>query len=149
MFLGVKDKLTKKDFDAKEIYTIPDKYKNNFYFQEGLLFDEEVETDIKTLLSKKCSNLNWYKVKALPVPFEAAVRYKEDFPDLYEAAVQMSQWFCRYVKQIQNKSNEVFVVNLWVSDKKQNVKITEKILKIAEIDLYNYEMPRDIIFRLE
>ncbi len=33
--------------------------------------------------------------------------------------------------------------------KKQNVKITEKILKIVKIDLYNYEMPRDIIFRLE
>ncbi len=122
MLLGAKDKLTKKDFDAKEIYSIPDKYKDNFYFQEGLLFDEDVEPHIKTLLNKKREYLNWYKVKALPVPFEAAIRYKEDFPDLYEAAVQMSQWFCRYVKQMQNKNNEVFVVNLWVSGKKTKCK---------------------------
>ena len=148
MFLGLKNKLKKIDYEANEIYNIPKIYKNSIYFQEGILFDENIDKFHIQLLNDYCK-LNWYIVKTLPVPFEAATRYKEDFPDLYEAALQMSTWFSKFVKKLKEQGNDVVVINLWISDKKEKRTTDKKTLKLSEVDLSNYEMPRDILYNLE
>ena len=148
MFLGLKNKLKKIDYEANEIYNIPNFYKNSTYFQEGILFDENIDKFNIQVLNDYCK-FNWYIVKALPVPFEAATRYKDDFPDLYEAALQMSTWFVKFVKKLKDQGNDVVVINLWISDKTEKRKTDKKTLNISEVDLSNYEMPRDILYNLE
>lgn len=149
MFIGVKDKLSKTDFSAKDIYIIPEIYKNSLWFSDGVLFDENIPDDQKSYLQKNYQEYTWYNIKGFLTPLRASTRYKEDFPDQYEAAYQMSQWFCKYVKKLRCKGNEVLVVNLWIGEDNVKIKTIEKILKISKVDLSNYEIPQDIVFKLE
>lgn len=148
IFLGVKNKLNKVDISGNEIFCIPDLYKNSFYFKEGILFDEHLDEYESRFFNKYFNQYNWYEIKGLPIPFEASLRYKDDLPDLYEASLQLSQWFCKFVKSLKSEGNEVAVVNLWVNNKEQNIKAKKKLLNISELDISDYEMPRDIIYEL-
>lgn len=98
MFLGVKNKLNKVTFNVKDIYNVPKIYKDNLWFSDGLLFDKDVIEDSKNILKAIDKSYYWYEIKGFLTPLGAALRYKDDFPDQYEASLQMSQWFCKFIK---------------------------------------------------
>ena len=71
----------------------------------------------------------------------------EDFPDLYEASLQMSKWFIKFIKNIV-KENEVLLINLWIGSKPSR-KIEVKTLDLNEIDIKDYHLPLDVLFKLK
>lgn len=148
MFLGVRNKLNKVTFNVKDIYNVPEIYKNNLWFSDGLLFDKDVIEDSKDMLKVIDKSYYWYEIKGFLNPLAAALRYKDDFPDQYEAALQMSQWFCKFIKKLKEQGNDVCVVRLWIGQERK-FKLDKKTLNISKLDLTNYEMPLEIVYNLD
>lgn len=147
MFLGVKNKLNKVTFSVNDIYNVPEIYKNNLWFSDGVSFDENVIAESKPMLKAIDKNYYWYEIKGFLTPLSASLRYKDDFPDQYEAALQMSQWFCKFVKILKEKGNDVWVVRLWIGQESK-LKLCKKNINISKLDLTNYEMPLEIVYNL-
>lgn len=148
MFLGVKDKLKKVDFSATDIYNIPEIYKNNLWFSDGLLFNENFMEEAREKLIKINNSYYWYIISGFLTPLSAQLRYKEDAPDLYEASKQMSQWFYKFVKELKEQGNDVLIINLWIGGEGKN-KFEKKRLNLNTIDLSNYEMPIEVLYKIE
>lgn len=147
MFIGVREKLEKVRFSAKDIYNIPEIYKNNLWFSDGLLFDENVIPGSEATLKEISKSYYWYQINGFLTPLGASLRYKEDCPDLYEAALQMSQWFLNFIKELKSQDNDILLIKLWLG-KGRKSKISKKNLNISILDLGNYEIPIDIVYNL-
>lgn len=148
MFLGVKNKLNKVTFNVKDIYNVPKIYKDNLWFSDGLLFDKDVIEDSKNILKAIDKSYYWYEIKGFLTPLGAALRYKDDFPDQYEALLQMSQWFCKFIKKLKEQGNDVCAVRLWIGQERK-FKLSKQNLNISKLDLTNYEMPLEIVYNLD
>ncbi len=138
IFLGVKTPLQQSFFPAQEIYSDL-RYPDSLYATEGVFFGEP--SAIAKRRVEAVPHLTWYEVMGMVGPFACKSGVREVLPDFYEAALQVSEWFIRFLKD-RAAEGEVCLLQLRLGDPADK-KIRTDRLPLSKLKPVDFELPFD------
>ncbi len=146
LFLGVKNALYRSEYGANEVYS-DIKYPNSLFFRDGISFDDDIFEPNRQHIGRYYSKYKWYEVRSNVMLFDYESKNQETCPDLYEASLQLSEWFIRFLSlQIKN-GNELYLLQRWLGNSPDK-KISCKTLKISNLKPIDCKLPYDTLLKL-
>lgn len=146
LFLGVKNALSKTEYNANEVFSDV-RYPSSIFFRDGIAFDEDIFEQDRLRIGRYGTKYKWYEVKSNVMLFDYESKKREVCPDLYEASMQLSEWFIHFLSAQINNGNELYLLQRWLGDPPEK-KIGRKTLNIGSLKPLDYDLPYDVLLKL-
>ena len=146
LFLGTKKPLSKTEFGRNDVFSDV-KYPDSIFFRDGIAFDDDIFEANRRHIGHYDSECKWYEVKTVAMLFCFESKNKDAVPDLYEASLQLGEWFINFLSEQVESGNELYLLQRWLGDSPDR-KINRRNLKISGLKPTDYKLPFDTLLKL-
>ncbi len=145
LYFATKTLLKNTEYSADEVFANT-QYPDSLYCSDGVLLDNNLDSDDVKRLGKLYDGYNWYIFKAIVLPFQNTQQIKDFMPDYFYCAQSITKWFISFIQKLLQDGNETCLIQLWDGDVRCK-KYKTKSFNLATFDIDDSFIEYDILYK--